>query len=118
MGENLVTALQAEGIALLPSELQQCISLDLAEVVRADQAVSTTGMGRDAIGSQHPPHHPFHTLRVVLDLGAVLAEDPPGDVFCRGRAASSKQLHQHQRLIDVRHPHPPVDVLGETAIST
>lgn len=70
-------------------------------------------MRRDAVGGQHPPHHPFHPFGVVLDLGAVFAEDPSGDVFRGCRAAPTEQLHQHQGLIDVRHPHPPVDVLGE-----
>lgn len=116
MSENLVTALQAEGIELLPAELQQSIPLDLAEAVGADKAVDATGMRRDAVGGQHPPHHPFHTFGVVLDLGAVLAEDPPSDVFCRCGAASAEQLHQHQGLIDVRHPHPLADVVGEPLI--
>ena len=61
------------------------------------------------------PHHPFHTFGVVLDLGAVLAEDPSGDVVCRCGAASPEQLHQHQRLINMRlfMRNPPVDVRGE-----
>ena len=102
----------------LVEEVQQCIPLLIDEIVGADQAVDTYGMGRDAVGGQHSPHHPFHTLAVVLDLRAVLSEDPLGDVFRGCRSASSKQLHQHQRLIDVRHPHPLVDVLGEAVVST
>ena len=95
MRENIVAALQAKGIELLPAKLQQCIPIDLAEVVRANQAVDASGMRRDAVGGQHPAHHPLHPFGVVLDLGVVLAEDPSGDVFCRSRAASSQQLHQH-----------------------
>ena len=98
MREDLITALDPEGIKLLPAEPQQCITLLITEIIRADQAVDASLMSRDAVGGQHPPHHPFHTFGVLLDLGAVLAEDRPSDVFCRCRAASSKQLHQHQWL--------------------
>lgn len=124
MPTRLITPSQLSLFSISPvngawwEELQQCIPLDLTEVVRADQAVDASGMRRDAVGGQHPLHHPFHTFVVVLDLGAVLAKDPPSDVFCRCRAASSEQLHQHQRLIDVRHAHPPVDVLGEAVVGT
>ena len=68
MPSRLITLSQLSLFSISPvngawwSEPQQCIPLDLAEVVRADQAVSTTGMRRDAIGSQHPLHHPFHTF--------------------------------------------------------
>ena len=124
MPTRLITPSQLSLFSISPvngawwEELQQCIPLDLTEVVRADQAVDASGMGRDAAGGQHTPHHPFHPFGVVLDLGAVLAEDPPGDVFRGCRAASSEQLHQHQRLVDVQHAHPPVDVLRKVFIRT
>ncbi|MEC7248171.1 MAG: hypothetical protein VXV94_03250 [Cyanobacteriota bacterium] len=87
MPSRLITPSQLSLFSISPvngawwEELQQCIPLDLTEVVRADQAVDASGMRRDAVGGQHPLHHPFHTFVVVLDLGAVLAKDPPGDVF-------------------------------------
>ena len=118
MREDLITALDPEGIKLLPAEPQQCITLLITEIIRADQVVDASLMSRDAVGGQHPPHHPFHTFGVVLVLGTVLTEDPAGDVFRRCRTASAEQLHQHQRLIDVRHAHPPVDVVSEALVGT
>jgi len=31
-------------------------------------------------------HHAFHAFRVVIDLGYVFPQDPPGQVLRRGRA--------------------------------
>ena len=92
MPTRLITPSQLSLFSISPvngawwEELQQCIPLELTEDVRADQAVDASGMRRDAVGGQHPPNHPFDTFGVVPDLGAVLAEDPPGDVFGRCRA--------------------------------
>ena len=118
MGEDLIPAPSAEGIELFLAELQQRMALLLTEIDGSDQAVDTSGVGCDAVRGQHPYHHSLHAFGVVLDLGAVLSEDSSGDVFRWCRAASAEQLHQHQGLIDVRHPHPTLDVVGESVVRT
>jgi hypothetical protein len=35
---------------------------------------------------RHSSHHPLDALCVVIDLGHVFAQDPPGNVLCGGRA--------------------------------
>jgi hypothetical protein len=50
-------------------------------------------------------HHPFHAFGVVLDLGRVLPQDPPGDVLRRGRVAAAQEFHEHQGLVDGAHVH-------------
>ena len=72
----------------------------------ADQPIATLLHLRDAVAIEHPAHHPLDALRVVINLGHVFAQDPPGDVLRRGWAAAAEQLHQHQRLVDGAHPHP------------
>ena len=50
-------------------------------------------------------HHPLDALRVVLDLGHVLPQDPPGHVLRGGWAAAVQELHEHQGLVDVAPAH-------------
>ena len=40
-------------------------------------------------------HHPLDALCVVIDLGHVLPQDPPGNVLRGGRAAAAEELHEH-----------------------
>jgi len=59
-------------------------------------------------------HHPLDALCVVIDLGHVFAQDPPGNVLRGGRAAASQELHElheHQGLVDVAHAHELGDVV-------
>ena len=58
-------------------------------------------------------HHALHPLGVVLDLGHVFAQDPPGHVLRWGGAAAAEQFHEHERLVDVAHSHLLGDVLPE-----
>ena len=52
------------------AELQQRVALAIA-------------IGGDAVVGEHEAHHPFHAFGVVLDLGHVFAQDPPGHVLRR-----------------------------------
>jgi len=69
-------------------------------------------------------HHLLHPLRVVVDLGHVLPQDPPGDLLRRGRAAATQQFQplwgslrlQHQRLVDVAHAHALGDGVPEALV--
>ena len=61
-------------------------------------------------------HHPLHALRVVLDLGHVLPQDPAGHVLRWGRAAAAQQLHEHQRLVDGAHAHAFGDGLAQALV--
>ena len=49
----------------------------------------------------------------MLDLGHVLPQDPGGHILRGGRAAAPKELHKHQRLVDVAHAHPLGDELAQ-----
>ena len=61
-------------------------------------------------------HHPLDALCVVIDLGHVFAQDPPGNVLRGGRAAAAQELHEHQGLVDVAHAHPPRDVVAQALV--
>ena len=56
-------------------------------------------------------HHPLDALCVVLDLGHVFPQDPAGYVLRGGRGwllpgkSMSQELHEHQGLVNVAHPH-------------
>jgi hypothetical protein len=50
-------------------------------------------------------HHALHPLGVVVDLGHVFAQDPPGHVLRWGGAAPPQQLQEHEGLVDVAHAH-------------
>ena len=59
----------------------------------------------DLMIAQNPTDHLLSDLLVVLDLTFVMNEDACRDIpYCR-LTAVSKQGHQHDRLIDVRHAH-------------
>jgi hypothetical protein len=58
----------------------------------------------------------FDALCVVIDLGDVLPQDPPGNVRRRGGAAASQELHEHQGLVDVAHAHALGDVLAQALV--
>jgi hypothetical protein len=105
VGKHLLTPLGAEAIQPLAAQLQKLVALAVAQLVAADQGVGTVAVAGDAVASEHLAHHPFHALRVVLDLGHVLPQDPPGHVLRRGRAAAAQEFHEHQGLIDVAHAH-------------
>jgi hypothetical protein len=55
-------------------------------------------------------------LFVVVDLALVVGEKRGRDVARRRGAAVREQYLQHQRLVDVRHPHLGVEELDETLI--
>ena len=57
-------------------------------------------------------HHPLDALCVVIDLGHVFPQDPPGNVLRGGWAAAAQELHEHQGLVDVAHAHALGDVLA------
>jgi hypothetical protein len=40
-------------------------------------------------------HQALHALRVVVDLGHVLHQDPPGNGLRGGGAAAAQELHEH-----------------------
>ena len=116
MGEHLLTPLLAEPVQPLAAQLQQRVALAVAQLLRPDQAVEPIAIAGDAVAGEHPPHHPFHPFRVVVDLGHVLPQDPPGHILRRGRAAATQQFHEHQRLIDVAHAHSLGDGVPEALV--
>jgi len=113
VGEHLLAALLAEGIEALAAELQQLVALGVAQLLAAHQGVGAPLAAGDAVAGEHFAHHALHAFGVVVDLGHVFPQDPPGHVLRRGRAAAAQQLQpllgslrlQHQRLVDVAHAH-------------
>ena len=61
-------------------------------------------------------HHPLDALCVVVDLGHVFPQDPAGHVLRGGWAAASKELHEHQGLVDVAHAHALGDGLAQALV--
>jgi hypothetical protein len=69
-------------------------------------------------------HHPLHPFGVIVDLGHVFAQDPPGHVLRWGWVVAAQQLQplrgslrlQHQGLVDVAHAHPLGDVVPEALV--
>ncbi len=84
VGKHLFAALLAEGIEALAAQLLQRVALGVAQFVAADQAVGAVAVGGDAVAGQHLAHHALHPLGVVLDLGHVFAQNPPGHVLRGG----------------------------------
>ncbi len=116
VGEHLLAALLAEGIEALAAELQQLVAFGVAQLLTAHQGVGALLTAGDAVAGEHLAHHAFHALGVVLDLGHVFPQDPPGHVLRRGGAAAAEQLHEHQRLDHVAHAHAFGDVLPQALI--
>ncbi len=116
MGEHLLTPLLSEPVQPLAAQLQQRVALAVAQLLRADQAVEPIAVAGDADAGEHAAHHPFHPPGVVLDLGHVLPQDPPGDVLRRRRAVAAEQFHEHQRLVNVAHAHALGDVVAEALV--
>lgn len=83
---HVLTPLRQEGIQPQAAQLQQFVALAVAQFLGADQPVVALLQLRDAVAVEHPAHHPLDALRVVIDLGHVLAQDPPGDVLRWGWA--------------------------------
>jgi hypothetical protein len=116
MRKHLLTPLRAEPVQPLAAQLQQRVALAVAQLLRADQGVEPFAVAGDAVAGEHAAHHPFHPLRVVVDLGHVLPQDPPGDVLRRGGTAAAQQFHEHQRLVDMAHAHALGDVVPEALV--
>jgi hypothetical protein len=97
----------------LAAQLQQLFSLGVAQFYcyaeafgyAAHQVVGALVVAGDAVDGEHLAHHPLDALCVVLDLGHVFPQDPPGNVLRGGWAAASQELHEHQGLVDVAHAH-------------
>jgi hypothetical protein len=61
-------------------------------------------------------HHPLDALCVVIDLGHVFPQDPPGNVLRGGWAAATQELHEHQRLVNVAHAHALGDLVAQALV--
>ena len=65
-------------------------------------------------------HHPLDALCVVIDLGHVFPQDPPGNVLRGGwllpGKSVSQELHEHQGLVNVAHAHAPRDVVPQALV--
>ena len=116
VGEHLLAALHSEGIEALAAQLQQLFALGVAQFLPAHKVVGALVVAGDAVAGEHLADHPFHALRVVVDLGHVLPQDPAGYVLRRGGAAAAQELHEHQRLVDVAHAHAPRDVVAQALV--
>jgi hypothetical protein len=86
VGEHLLAALLAEGIEALAAQLQQLFSLGVAQFLAAHKVVGALVVAGDAVAGEHFAHHPLDALCVVLDLGHVFPQDPPGIILCGGWA--------------------------------
>jgi hypothetical protein len=86
VGKHLLAALLAKAVEALAAQLLQLVALGVAQFVAADQAVGAVAVGGDAIAGENLAHHPFHAFGVVVDLGHVFAQDPPGHVLRWGGA--------------------------------
>jgi len=112
VGEHLLAALLSESIEALAAQFQQLVALGIAQLLPAHQVVSTSLVAGDAIAGENLAHHALDAFGVVIDLGHVLPQDPPGHVLRGGGAAASQELHEHQGLVDVAHAHPFRDVVA------
>jgi hypothetical protein len=117
VGEHLLAALHSESVKALAAQLQQLFALGVAQLLAAHQVVGASLVAGDAVAGKYAAHHPLYPLGVVLDLGHVFAQDPPGDVLCWGRTAAAQQFHQHHGLVDMAHAHPLGDVVPEALVS-
>lgn len=86
MGEHLLAALHSESVKALAAQLQQLIALGVAQLLPAHQVVGASLVAGDAVAGENLAHHPLDALCVVLDLGHVFPQDPPGHVVRGGRA--------------------------------
>ena len=57
VGRHLLAPLLAKGIEALAAELQQLVSLAIAQLVVADQAGGAVAVGGDAVSGEHLAHH-------------------------------------------------------------
>jgi hypothetical protein len=116
VGKHLLPSLLPERIEALAAELQQLVALGVAQLLAVHQGIGATFAAGDAVAGEHLAHHPLHALRVVIDLGHVFPQDPPGHVLRWGGAAATQELHEHQRLVDVAHAHAFGDVLPQALV--
>ncbi len=82
----------------------------------AHQVVSTSLVAGDAVAGKNLAHHALDAFGVVIDLGHVFPQDPPGNVLRGGGAAASQELHEHQGLVDVAHAHALGDGLAQALV--
>jgi len=116
VGEHLLAALHSEGIEALPAQLQQLFAFGVAQLLAAHKVVGALVVAGDAVASEHFAHHPLDALCVVVDLGHVFPQDPPGNVLRGGWAAASQELHEHQGLVDLAHAHAFRDGVAQALV--
>ena len=95
VGEHLRAALLSESVKALAAQLQQLVALGIAQLYccaeafgyAAHQVVGASLVAGDAVeGDEGEPCPPCTSrVRVELDLGHVLPQDPPRYVLRRGR---------------------------------
>ncbi len=84
------------------AQLQQLLSLRIAQLVAAHQGVGALLAAGDAVeGEPCPPS---------------AHQDPAGHVLRQGRAAAALALHEHQGLIDAAHAHALGDGVAQALV--
>ena len=83
---HLLAALLSESVKALAAQLQQLVALGVAQLLPAHQVVGASLVAGDAVAGEHLAHHALDAFGVVINLGHVLPQDPPGNVLRGGRA--------------------------------
>jgi hypothetical protein len=86
VGEHLLAALHSESVKALSAQFQQLFALGVAQLHPAHQVVSASLVAGDAVAGENLARHPLDALCVVVDLGHVFPQDPPGNVLRGGGA--------------------------------
>jgi hypothetical protein len=86
VGKHLLAALLGEGIEALAAQLQQLFAFGVAQFLAAHKIVGALVVAGDAVAGENLAHHSLDALCVVIDLGYVLPQDPPGYVLRGGWA--------------------------------
>src|SRR5262249_47179078 len=90
----------------LVADRDQLGALSLGEFVQTcGERVGLSLPCYDAPIRKHTSGHPLSNLFVVFELRLVFSEQASGDITPRGRTAALEESADHQRLVDVRHPH-------------
>jgi hypothetical protein len=99
------------------AQLDQILDLFVVEVLVTDKAVAVVPLLDDAVAPEDATDHVLGDVLVVLDLALVVGEDGSGYLRSRTIAVCSEQRHQHDGLVDIRHPHPVLHKMGESFIA-
>jgi hypothetical protein len=99
------------------AQLDKALDLLPIEIFVTHERVADALPLDEAMAPEDTPDHVLGDVLVVLDLTLVVGEDGSGDVLGRSPAASAEQGHEHDGLVNVRHPHAVVYEVRELLVS-